>query len=248
MYTSHISENSVPSQPWSPNKEGCWWCRFRKKRCEPGSAGPNEPCEACSKFNMQCHGRGIDRPPGQEFATQVRALMTTWIRNPANRRPSVTPLDLILVTSPPPPTVNYQHSGGTPVPPLFSPQGAHNSHQDAHTAGPGSSDNQAHTTLLTGRLDPPDTGTLENDTQFDFYNPNQPAPPVTGWSEDHFPGTSFLPPPYYDQNVVFSSAGPHDPFGAFAGPSAEIFVSLEQLDLTAPHAPDNRTGLPRGSY
>jgi hypothetical protein len=73
------------------------------------------------------------------LATQLRALMTAWIRNTANRGPSVPPLDLALVTSSLSPVVNssdnYQHSGGTPTSPLFSPEEAPNAHQGANTAG-----------------------------------------------------------------------------------------------------------------
>ncbi|KAF9504899.1 hypothetical protein BS47DRAFT_599408 [Hydnum rufescens UP504] len=136
---------------WGPSKprgyrDGCWPCRFRRKRCEPGLAGPEGPCEACSTFNMICCGRGIDRPPGHELATQLRALMTAWMRNTANRGPFVPPLDLTLVTlsvSPIVNSANYQHWDDTPIP-LFPEVEAHNSHQ-GNTAGSAPSRNHEDT-------------------------------------------------------------------------------------------------------
>ncbi|KAF9513487.1 hypothetical protein BS47DRAFT_1382493, partial [Hydnum rufescens UP504] len=150
-----------------------------------------------------------------------------------------SPLDLALVISSLSLAVNSsdndQHPVDTTTSPLFLPEETHNSHQGAHTAGPAPSYNQ------TSTIYPLVTGTLSNDTQFSFHNPNpnhnQPAPRLTGGSEDHFPSTSSFPSSfYYDQNVpTSSSAGLYHPSGALEGGSAEIFVSHEQLVL------DNRT-------
>ncbi|KAF9504907.1 hypothetical protein BS47DRAFT_1354611 [Hydnum rufescens UP504] len=142
--------------------------------------------------------------------------------------------------------IYYHYSDSTPIAPLFSPVEAYNSYQPPNTAAPAPSHNHGNT------IYPVNTAAPWNDTEFVFYpqsNHTQPVPPPTTWNEDPFTATSSLSSSYYDQNVVTSSsAGTYDPLGALKKPSAETFVTPQQLVHPVRHDPDDRMSLPRGSY
>ncbi|KAF9503884.1 hypothetical protein BS47DRAFT_1401953 [Hydnum rufescens UP504] len=63
-------------------------------------------------------------------------------------------------------------------------------------------------------------------------------------STGHFTSTStFLSSSYHRENLLSSSL--YDPYRALKGPSAETFVTREQLVLAVPYGPDDRMGLSR---
>jgi hypothetical protein len=88
--------------------EGCYVCRWRKKKCQfqPGVVpGPSTPCVDCQRFHIRCHGAGLERPgvsafsqvssrlshsdnssQGKTLADKIRLELKTWIQNKANRK------------------------------------------------------------------------------------------------------------------------------------------------------------------
>lgn len=53
---------AAPINPRSPRgNQGCWPCRFRKKRCT--STDDSDPvCDDCARFHIVCMGAGEERP------------------------------------------------------------------------------------------------------------------------------------------------------------------------------------------
>ena len=51
--------------------EGCFPCRWRKKKCKPvnrHAPSPTHPCSDCARFHIRCEGGGLERPAVSVFS------------------------------------------------------------------------------------------------------------------------------------------------------------------------------------
>jgi len=59
------SQHVLSSNKEAAEHDGCFACRWRKKRCRHGQYGlpsPDSPCTDCKRFHILCFGAGQERP------------------------------------------------------------------------------------------------------------------------------------------------------------------------------------------
>jgi len=81
-----------------PDRQGCYPCRWRKKKCKHVGRTTLGPCKDCSRFNIFCYGSGFERPGGKRLANEMRAAMKAWIADKKNRKTSKPSFDARMFT------------------------------------------------------------------------------------------------------------------------------------------------------
>ncbi|KAF9504906.1 hypothetical protein BS47DRAFT_600729 [Hydnum rufescens UP504] len=222
-YMPSISDDSDSGPRARNDKAGCWPCRFRKKGCKSGAWGSLGPCQDCHRFNILCCGQGIERPPGQALADQVRGDLKIWIGNRDNRAPSIQPLALSFELRPSSSTTpdscrDCQDPDCTPV----------------ATASPFFTTNETSSSQFQG------TNTADHASPYNHATPIYPSETGAGWNDTQylpedplsFPPTAFLPSSD-NENVLPWSSGLHNILGNMEG------YSFTPEQLTFYHDLDN---------